>query len=104
MRNRRVLGVWTVVVLIFGSFGLNAQTLPREKDDTTKANRYEFSINQALDYAKKNNAQVKNALLDIQLQREVNNEITASAYPRLNGSATTTYNPNIATQVIPNFI
>ncbi len=104
MRNRRVFVVWMMSILISGSFQLSAQTLPREKDDTTKANRYEFSINQAVDYAKKNNVQVKNTLLDITLQRQMNSEITASAYPHLNGSASTTYNPNIATQVIPNFI
>lgn len=104
MRNRRIYAVWAVIGLVSISIHTNAQSLPREQNDTAKANRYEFSISQAIDYAKKNNVQVKNALLDIQLQQQVNNEFTASAYPRLNAVASTTYNPNIATQVIPNFI
>lgn len=72
--------------------------------DATKTNRYEFSVQQAVDFAKKNNVQVKNALLDVKLQQQVNREVTANAYPHINGSVGTTYNPNVATQVIPNFI
>ena len=36
--------------------------------DTVKITRHEFSIQQAIDYANKNNVNVKNALLDIKLQ------------------------------------
>ncbi|MEO8403573.1 MAG: TolC family protein [Chitinophagaceae bacterium] len=72
--------------------------------DTIKIERHELSIQQAVDYANKNNVQVKNALLDIDMQKQVNREVTASAYPHINGSLGTSYNPNVATQVIPNFI
>lgn len=72
--------------------------------DSARAARHEFSIQQAVDYAKKNNVQVKNALLDVQMQQQVNREITSRAYPSINGSLSTTYNPNVATQVLPNFI
>jgi len=72
--------------------------------DTAKVNHYEFSIQQVVDYAKKNNVDVKTALLDVQYQAQVNREITSRAYPSINGSLGTTYNPNVATQVIPNFI
>src|SRR3954464_9371834 len=72
--------------------------------DTVKIERHELSIQQAVDYANKNNVQVKNALLDIDMQKQVNREVTASAYPHINGSLGTSYNPNVATQVIPNFI
>jgi outer membrane protein len=72
--------------------------------DTTKPTKHEFTIQQAVDYAKKNNLNVKNALLDVQYQEQVNKEITSRAYPGINASLSTTYNPNIATQVIPNFI
>lgn len=77
--------------------GLNAQS-PQQ------GVRHEFSLEQAVAYAKKNNVQVKNALLDVKLQEQVNREVTSNAYPRINGSIGSTYNPNIATQVIPNFI
>lgn len=72
------------------------------QDTTVK--KYEFSIQQAVDYATKNNVQVKNALLDVKMQEQVNREVTSRAYPSINGSLGTTYNPNVATQVIPNFI
>lgn len=68
------------------------------------ASTHAFSLQQALDYAKTNNVQVKNALLDIQAQRETNREVTGMAYPQINGFISTTYNPAVATQVIPNFI
>lgn len=40
----------------------------------------------------------------MQLQSEQNRELTSNAYPHINASIGTTYNPNVATQVIPNFI
>lgn len=53
---------------------------------------HEFSLQQALDYAQKNNVQVKNALLDVQLQEQVNREVTGSAYPQISGRAGITDN------------
>ncbi|HEX7845874.1 MAG TPA: TolC family protein [Chitinophagaceae bacterium] len=72
--------------------------------DTARKTKHEFSIQQAIDYAKKNNLQVKNALLDVKMQEQVNREVTSNAYPHINASLGTTYNPNVATQVLPNFI
>ncbi|MBC7873177.1 MAG: TolC family protein [Ferruginibacter sp.] len=72
--------------------------------DTAKISRHELSILQAVDYAKKNNLNVKSALLDVQLQEQVNREVTSLAYPQISGNLGTTYNPNVATQVLPNFI
>ncbi len=64
----------------------------------------EFSVQQAVDYAKKNSVQVKNALLDYKIQQQVNREITAAAYPQVNGSIGTNHFPNVAVQTLPNFI
>ena len=64
----------------------------------------EFTVQQAVDYAKKNATQVKSALIDIELQRQQNREFTASAYPKLNASTTINYFPNVAVQSFPNFI
>jgi outer membrane protein TolC len=72
--------------------------------DTTVVGHHEFTVQQAIDYAEKNNVNVKNTLLGIRLQEETNQQITASAFPHLNASLSTTMNPNVATQVIPNFI
>jgi outer membrane protein len=72
--------------------------------DSAKQQIHSLTAQQAVDYALKNNVQVKNSLLGIQLQEETNRQITAAAFPHINGSVTTTYNTNIATQIIPNFI
>lgn len=66
--------------------------------------RNEFSAKQAVDYGLKNAVQVKNALIDIKLQQQTNREITAAAFPQINGSVNTTHYFNIAVQTLPNFI
>lgn len=66
--------------------------------------RHEFSAKQAVEYACKNNQAVKNALLDVKIQAQTNREITAAAYPQVTGSAGVVYNPQVSTQVFPNFI
>lgn len=108
MRNRRSPIVWMMVLgataMVLSASAQQTTPIPREKSDTSQPKRYEFSAQQAIEFARKNSVQVKNALLDIKNQVAVNREITAAAYPKLNGSLSTTYNPNIATQVIPNFI
>ncbi len=43
----------------------------------------EFTVQQAVDYALKNSAQVKNALLDIQIQRQTNKELLPPLSPKL---------------------
>src|SRR5687768_3256875 len=88
-----------IFLFIISCFAIVAQS-----QDTARIARHEFSVQQAIDYALKNNVQVKNALLDVKLQEQVNREVTSNAYPHINGSIGTTYNPNVATQVIPNFI
>ena len=88
----RLLGLLLFPAIVF------AQT------DTAKITRHEFTIQQAVDYAIKNNVNVKNALLGVKSQEQVNREVTARAYPGINASLGTTYNPNVATQVLPNFI
>lgn len=96
VRNKRT--VW-----LLGLFAFPALTFGQTRD-TAVPKRHEFSIQQAVEYAKKNNVNVKNGLLDVNMQEQVNKEVTSRAYPSINGSLSTTYNPNVATQVIPNFI
>src|SRR5215213_560384 len=66
--------------------------------------RYEFSVQQAIDYARKNNSVVKNTLLSLHNQEQVNREITSQAYPQITGSINGGYNPNVTVQQFPNFI
>ena len=63
-----------------------------------------FSLQQAVEYAKKNSVQVKNALLDILIQKQTNRDITSIALPQINGSMSVTRNLDIPVQVIPDFI
>ena len=83
---------------------LLAQQPKKPNGDTISNIRHEFSARQAVDYAAKNNVQVKNALLDVEHQVQVNREYTSRAYPSINGNLGTSYNPNVATTVLPNFI
>lgn len=84
-------------VLLLVVLGATAQTPPT-------VNQYAFSVQQAVDYATKNNLQVKNALLNLKNQTQVNREITAAALPTLSGNINSVYNANIAVQTIPDFI
>ncbi len=65
---------------------------------------HSFTVQQAADYAKQNSVQVKNALLDILIQKQVNRDITSIALPQVNGSAGITHNFDIPIQTLPNFI
>lgn len=98
LKNKKWL-IAATLILYSGPLLLLAQ-----QSDTVQRERHAFSVQQAIEYAKKNSVQVKNALLDVQYQEQVNKEVTSRAYPGINASLGTTYNPNVATQVIPNFI
>ena len=78
--------------LVFTSIISNAQ------------NSNSFSVKQAVEYGLKNAVQVKNALLDIQIQQQVNKQITAVAMPQVNASAGLTRYFDIPVQSLPNFI
>jgi outer membrane protein len=97
-RNRVPIVIGRLLVLIL------LPAISFAQNDTTTITRHEFSIQQAVDYAKKNNLAIKNALLGVLSQEQVNREVTARAYPSINANLGTTYNPNVATQVLPNFI
>lgn len=98
--NSRFAGLLFILIAPLGAMSQN----PNGKVADTSVKRYEFSVKQAIDFAKKNNVNVKNALLDVQYQEQVNREVTSAAYPHINAGLGTTYNPNVATQVLPNFI
>ena len=66
--------------------------------------RHELTVKQAVDFAMKNSAMVKNSLLDVNIQKQTNREFTAAAYPQLNGTIAANYFPKIPIQTFPNFI
>ncbi len=94
MQQKRFIS--TVLMFIAVLLNANAQ----QQQET----KHEFSLQQCLDYAKKNNTQVKNALLDLKIQEQVNRAYTSSAYPQVKGNLNTTYFPNVTVQSFPNFI
>lgn len=63
--------------------------------------KHEFTIRQAVEYAARNNVQVKNALLNIQSQQQTNREITAAALPSINGSFGITDYLKLPTSLLP---
>jgi len=65
---------------------------------------HDFSIAQAIDYAKKNSVIVKNALLDYQIQEQANRATTSQALPQITGSlAFTQYIQVPVTPIPPSF-
>ncbi|MEO6489249.1 MAG: TolC family protein [Ferruginibacter sp.] len=85
-----------IIVAVFALLFLGAAA------DAQKVNQ--FSIQQALDYARQNSVQVKNALLDVLIQHQTNRDITSIALPQVNGSGSVTRNIDIPVQTIPDFI
>ena len=60
-----------------------------------------FTVQQAAEYAKKNAVQVKNALLDVLIQKQTNRDITSIALPQVGGSASLTDYLQIPTTLLP---
>ncbi len=63
-----------------------------------------FSAQQAVDYAKAHSVEIKNALLDISIQKQTNKEITSIALPQINGFSTLTHYLDIPVTLIPGII
>jgi outer membrane protein TolC len=92
MNNRGLTRIASLVLVLMTGISLvDAQT----------PTKHAFTIQQAVEYAAKNNVQVKNALLNIQSQQQTNREITASALPNITGSAGITDYIKIPTSLLP---
>ncbi len=91
-RNRKMNKILLALLLVANG---NAYT------QTAAKNINEFTLVQALDYAKQHSVQVKNALLDIKIQKEVNRNVTSVALPQLNGSGSVNDYLNIPVTLVP---
>ncbi len=60
-----------------------------------------FSLTDAVSYAQKNNVQVKNSLLDIDIQMQTNREIAAAALPTIGSNLSGTNFLTIPTSLLP---
>ncbi|MES1226980.1 MAG: TolC family protein, partial [Bacteroidota bacterium] len=56
---------------------------------TPKTSIHEFSIQQCIDYAHQHSVQIKNAILDLQIQEQSNKSVTAGALPTLSATGST---------------
>ncbi len=88
MRSRII-----ILLFLFAPFILKAQ------DSLQKV--HVFSIQQCVDYAAKNNVQVKNAIVALQLQQQENKSITAAALPSFSGTGNFTDYLQIPTTLLP---
>ncbi len=78
-----------ILVLLLWNIGAQAQKINK------------FTVVQAVTYAKQNNLQVKNALIDYRVQQQTNREITSAAYPQIKGSGTFQDYLTIPTSLLP---
>jgi outer membrane protein TolC len=60
-----------------------------------------FSLTDAVNYAQKNNLQVKNSLLDIDIQMQTNREIASAALPTIGSNLSATNFLTIPTSLLP---
>ncbi len=60
-----------------------------------------LSLQQAIDYALRNKADLKNARIDVALQQAKNSEVTGQALPQLNGKDEFTYYPRPIVSFLP---
>ena len=92
MKRKQLKSALLYVVLLVAS-GANAQ-LPQ----TTS---HSFTLQQTVEFAEKNNTQVKNALLSLDIQKQQNRGITAAALPTISGNIATTKYFDIPVTVFP---
>jgi outer membrane protein len=88
-----------VAGLLLLAMGLRAQQAPPNGQQALAVHL--FSLAQAIDYAGKNSAKVKNALLDYQIQEQSNRATTSQALPQVSGSAGLTDYLQIPVTVAP---
>ena len=96
-KNRRQ--AWMIILGWIPLFGAAQNTT--SNSDSLQPARHEFSVKQAVEYASKNNVQVKNALLNVQVQEQTNRELTSAALPQVSGSGSMTYNAKLPVSLVP---
>jgi outer membrane protein TolC len=85
-------------IVIFLFLGLGNSVIAQRIDSS---NVFRFSVDEAVNYAMKNAISVKNALLNIEQQKQSNRQITASALPQITGNASVIDYLSIPTSLIP---
>jgi len=103
--NRRFKHARYLIVAMLAFPALMAEAQQTPPGQTQAAARvpavYQFSLAQAIDFASRNSALVKNALLDYQIQQQSNRATTSQALPQITGSLGITDNLQLPTNLIP---
>lgn len=79
--------------------GVVAASFSQAQDATIGT--HAFTLDQCVDYAQKNNVQVKNALLAVKAQAQTNREIAAAALPTITASTSAVDYTQIPTSLLP---
>lgn len=88
--------VFLMMPIMVALIGISGNIHGQEEKKT-----HQFTVKQAVEFAKQNSYQVKKSLEDIRIQQQVNREITASAYPQVNGSFNLTDNIKLPVSLVP---
>jgi outer membrane protein len=89
MQLKRINNLFLSLAVMLVATGIKAQrTVP-------------LSAKEAVDFAMKNNVQVKNAIVSIAIQQQQNREITAAALPQVDGNVSMTDYLAIPTNLLP---
>lgn len=93
---RKSKSILPVMVISFVMLAVNTIA-----QDTAKRTIHTFSLQQAVDYGNKNAVQVKNALLDIAIQKQTNRDVTSAALPQVVSRSGFTDYLDIPTTLLP---
>ena len=85
--------------LFFFFLSFTVVQLSQAQED--KKTVHEFSLDQCVEFAQKNNVQVKNSLLAIEVQAQTNREIAAAALPNITSSTGVVNYTKIPTSLLP---
>ena len=85
------------LIFVITSFAMTGLLQAQDARNATHA----FSLEQCVDFAQKNNVQVKNSLLAIEVQAQTNREIAAAALPTVNTNLGGTNYLIIPTSLLP---
>ncbi len=91
MNHKTKISIGWIVCILISSNTIYAQNVTR----------HTFSIKDCVEYAHKNNLQVKNALLNVQSQFQTNRDITSAALPSITGSISGNDYLKIPTSLLP---
>ncbi|HTE26230.1 TolC family protein [Flavitalea sp.] len=80
---------------------VSSEKLSAQQQQADSLGPFALSAKESVDYAMKNNVQVKNALIGINIQEQTNREITSAAYPQVTGSVGLTDFLKIPVNLLP---